>query len=300
MHSVTQFYLCFKTWGSEQLSGLTNAYLKDKGRYKYLMYSFPGLLAWAQQCPTMSSEHSSPAVTHTNNKLHLVSIFLRFSGPHGAEGNLCNNTDKVESYIKEERSISQLYLLVPCYQRHQSYQCQMMPNRRSPRTKANLQFSVCKAGMALLCPVSSDHTRPNCLTLGLGWDATGRSQDTPLYSYLLHPSIDHYKTGQQTYLYARMSKRPEIMAECWESRCYNVGNSTEHVSIKKVHVEVKQRSLDEVENHQLDYHDARRMLDGRRDHRIEGCRAHKWLPEIGVYLLIVSCVIDEYVLSVEI
>lgn len=42
------------------------------------------------------------------------------------------------------------------------------------------------------------------------------------------------------------------------------------------------------------------MLDNRRDHGIEDCKPHKSLPVIGVYMLIILQVIDEYALPVEI
>lgn len=50
----------------------------------------------------------------------------------------------------------------------------------------------------------------------------------------------------------------------------------------------------------MDCHDAKRSLGGRRDHGAEDCRPHKSLPEIGVSVLIISRVIDEYVHSVEV
>lgn len=49
----------------------------------------------------------------------------------------------------------------------------------------------------------------------------------------------------------------------------------------------------------MDCHDAKRTPDNRRDHEIEDWKPHKSLPEIGVYMLIISWVIDERVLSVE-
>jgi len=45
---------------------------------------------------------------------------------------------------------------------------------------------------------------------------------------------------------------------------------------------------------------AERTLDGRIDHGIEDWRPHKSLPEIGLSMLSVSHVINEYVLPVEI
>lgn len=69
--------------------------------------------------------------------------------------------------------------------------------------------------------------------------------------------------------------------------------------MKKVCLVEKQgRPLHEVKGCWLDSQDAKRMLSGRRDHGIEDWKPHKSLPQIGVYMLIVSHVIDEYVLSV--
>jgi len=41
------------------------------------------------------------------------------------------------------------------------------------------------------------------------------------------------------------------------------------------------------------------MLNGRRDHGIEGWKAHKSLPEIGISMILISQVVEEYVLCVE-
>ena len=71
--------------------------------------------------------------------------------------------------------------------------------------------------------------------------------------------------------------------------------------MEKVHLDDKQgRPLDEVKDCQLDCHHAKRMLDGRRDRGIEDWRPHNSLPEIGLSMLSVSHVINEYVLPVEI
>lgn len=81
---------------------------------------------------------------------------------------------------------------------------------------------------------------------------------------------------------------------------HNRLSPAEHISMNKVHVEDKKgRALDERQGCRLGSHGAKRTPDGRRDHGIEDWKPHKSLPEIGVYMLIVSCVIDEYVLSVE-
>lgn len=47
-------------------------------------------------------------------------------------------------------------------------------------------------------------------------------------------------------------------------------------------------------------HDAEKNLGSRRDHRIADWKPHESLPEIGVYILIISQVMDAYVLPVEI
>ena len=44
---------------------------------------------------------------------------------------------------------------------------------------------------------------------------------------------------------------------------------------------------------------AERTLDGRIDHGIEDWRPHKSLPEIGISMILISQVVEEYVLCVE-
>jgi len=54
--------------------------------------------------------------------------------------------------------------------------------------------------------------------------------------------------------------------------------------MEKVHLDDKQgRPLDEVKDCLLDCHDAKRMLDSRKDHGVKNWKPHKSLPEIGVY-----------------
>lgn len=91
----------------------------------------------------------------------------------------------------------------------------------------------------------------------------------------------------------------EQMLRVWFlSITYNWHPPIEHVSMKKVCLADKRgRPLHEVKGCQLDGHNAKRMLGGRRDHGMEDWKPHKSLPHIGVYMLIASHVIDKYVLS---
>lgn len=56
----------------------------------------------------------------------------------------------------------------------------------------------------------------------------------------------------------------------------------------KVHLEDKHgRPLAEAKGCLLNCHDAKGMLDSRRDHGIEIWKPHQSLPEIGMYVLII-------------
>lgn len=154
------------------------------------------------------------------------------------------------------------------------------------------------------------HTRPNYLILGLGWNSTGGREDTLLYPPCL-------LTHQYTLLKDRLPNLPlskneqisrnngwvlsEEMLQFLVPMNYNRHSPTEHASMKKVHLEDKwRRPLDEVKDCRLDRHYAKRTLDGRTDSGIEDWKPHKSLSETGVCMLIVSRVIDEYILSAEI
>jgi len=63
----------------------------------------------------------------------------------------------------------------------------------------------------------------------------------------------------------------------------------------KAHLEDKHgRLLDEAKGCRLECHDAKRTLDGTRDHGVEDWKPHQSLPEMGV-CVIISQVINECV-----